>query len=511
MDNKNAYKGLFYGNNEEDEPQFYEGGAHFSYNELCKILEKIVKKEKNEYEKDLVINIFNLNNKGKSRNVIIDKNNSNHELDIKKEDEEEKNSEKNIILNKNYKAILNKKKTLAISSFTITEKKTKGILNINVSMKKQNEKMSPDKVYNNRPLSINTKQSKINNKKNVRNELNLKGKKRNGSVEGYKKIEYQKLSFSCQNVNKISFPANNSKSRIINNKNYLSPINNKLNEKNKNKVLNGSSILNTTLKENSKIKNKDFIITSLKDNKNKSRNLNSQIQIANVKNEEIKEQNSKRKCSKTFHNESLINNKSKIDNNIQIEKNIPKDKPNSSDKTIITKNKINNKKNNDKQIINISKKINNTNNIKSIFHHPKNSYNKIQNIINSKKVNIYNLKPVEVSHKNSIRSSYNINTQISSRNKTSNPNKTSINQFSLGKSQIQNLQFHFSKNSTANTLTSNTNCTNKNIINQNIINKNLNEKQIVSYNNIINSIKTKNSKGYKSNLIINKIKSKEKN
>ena len=75
MDNKNAYKGLFYDNNEEDEPQFYEGGAHFSYNELCKILEKIVKKEKNENEKDLVVNIFNLNNKGKSRNVIIDKNN----------------------------------------------------------------------------------------------------------------------------------------------------------------------------------------------------------------------------------------------------------------------------------------------------------------------------------------------------------------------------------------------------------------------------------------------------
>ena len=36
------YKGIYY--NDEEEQQFYEGGAHFKYNELYKILEELAKK-----------------------------------------------------------------------------------------------------------------------------------------------------------------------------------------------------------------------------------------------------------------------------------------------------------------------------------------------------------------------------------------------------------------------------------------------------------------------------------
>ena len=158
------------------------------------------------------------------------------------------------------------------------------------------------------------------------------------------------------------------------------------------------------------------------------------------------------------------------------------------------------------------------NNINSIFHHPKNSLNKLQNLafINKKKSFIHNIKPVDVSFKNSINSSYNLNTQISSRNKISNSNKNSNN-----KSQMQNLHNYFSKNTTVNTLTNNSNSNQnhfgKNFINNNIVNQNSKEKKISSNNNnkIINKTKiincSFNPKQHKSNTIMSKIKnSKEK-
>ena len=158
------------------------------------------------------------------------------------------------------------------------------------------------------------------------------------------------------------------------------------------------------------------------------------------------------------------------------------------------------------------------NNINSIFHHPKNSLNKLQNLafINNKKSFIHNIKPVDVSFKNSINSSYNLNTQISSRNKISNSNKNSNN-----KSQMQNLHNYFSKNTTVNTLTNNSNSNQnhfgKNFINNNIVNQNSKEKKISSNNNnkIINKTKiincSFNPKQHKSNTIMSKIKnSKEK-
>jgi len=37
------YKGLYY--NDNTEQQFYEGGAHFRYKDLCQILEELVKKQ----------------------------------------------------------------------------------------------------------------------------------------------------------------------------------------------------------------------------------------------------------------------------------------------------------------------------------------------------------------------------------------------------------------------------------------------------------------------------------
>ena len=116
-------------------------------------------------DKKLKENVFNFNNKGKSRNVIIEKDNSNlGKVFIIKE--EEKNSEKSIPINKNNinNNINNdnmKKKPLAISSFQIIDKKIQGVLNINISTNKKT-KISPDKpkIINERPSSTNSKNTK---------------------------------------------------------------------------------------------------------------------------------------------------------------------------------------------------------------------------------------------------------------------------------------------------------------------------------------------------------------
>ena len=42
MNNRNDYKGIFYEDNSER--KYYEGGAHFKYKDLYKILEELSKK-----------------------------------------------------------------------------------------------------------------------------------------------------------------------------------------------------------------------------------------------------------------------------------------------------------------------------------------------------------------------------------------------------------------------------------------------------------------------------------
>ena len=65
------YKGIYYG--DETEQKFYEGGAHFKYNKLYKILEILVK-ERNKKEKENKQELLyvhknkNLNNKKKYKN-----------------------------------------------------------------------------------------------------------------------------------------------------------------------------------------------------------------------------------------------------------------------------------------------------------------------------------------------------------------------------------------------------------------------------------------------------------
>ena len=49
------YKGIYYKDNKEDKQIFYEGGAHFKYNKLYKILEKLALNQKMRIKRDKLI------------------------------------------------------------------------------------------------------------------------------------------------------------------------------------------------------------------------------------------------------------------------------------------------------------------------------------------------------------------------------------------------------------------------------------------------------------------------
>ena len=49
------YKGIYYKDNKEDKQIFYEGGAHFKYNKLYKILEKLALNQKIRIRRDKLI------------------------------------------------------------------------------------------------------------------------------------------------------------------------------------------------------------------------------------------------------------------------------------------------------------------------------------------------------------------------------------------------------------------------------------------------------------------------
>ena len=60
------YKGIYYG--DETEQKFYEGGAHFKYSRLYRILEKIAKERNAKEKKQELLYVHKSNNLNKSNN-----------------------------------------------------------------------------------------------------------------------------------------------------------------------------------------------------------------------------------------------------------------------------------------------------------------------------------------------------------------------------------------------------------------------------------------------------------
>ena len=70
MDN---YRGIYFGNNVDDNPKYYEGGAHFKYKDLYKSLESLYKERYKNYYTDSEHNINN-NKRFIKTNEIVNQN-----------------------------------------------------------------------------------------------------------------------------------------------------------------------------------------------------------------------------------------------------------------------------------------------------------------------------------------------------------------------------------------------------------------------------------------------------
>ena len=192
------YKGIYYG--DETEQKFYEGGAHFKYNKLYKILEILVK-ERNKKEKENKQELLyvhknkNLNNK---KNTKINKKTRNilNDLDINK-------LQYNTI-NNNYNNI----------NYNI-----KNNFNIFLSINKDNNKnRNENKSLNNNKKEIDNNISLNNNKNEIysRNKDLIKpyrGRPNTLFKDGFQKMLYSKkkklLSLSMeQKSNHKKYPIN---------------------------------------------------------------------------------------------------------------------------------------------------------------------------------------------------------------------------------------------------------------------------------------------------------------
>ena len=172
-DNLNEYKGIYFNDNDSNEKQFYEGGAHFKYKDLYNILEELIKKEEKmnnpittdyNYSPDNTILNFNFISKGKSRNI---------RENIKKEERKEIGTEinknkDNCTIRENNKNKL--KKIFGISSFTVFDKKLRILLKKNLSKNKKinKKKNSPIKqVKKTRPVSSTIQNKEMNKRKEI--------------------------------------------------------------------------------------------------------------------------------------------------------------------------------------------------------------------------------------------------------------------------------------------------------------------------------------------------------
>ena len=197
MEENNQYKGIFYKNKVSH--KFYEGGAHFSYYSLIKILNEIKDDLNKEREKDLLLN------KNETKEKII------------KENEIKENIEK-IEIKKINIPILSKQKNKSMS-YLLNDNKVKSDI---IYTKK-----SDDQLQN------------VNNN-NIKIEQNIKNAEYSNSVKRINKINNKYFNNSIYK-NGLNMPIiynqknrNESKTTGVNNillkkKNYLEPIKNKYN------------------------------------------------------------------------------------------------------------------------------------------------------------------------------------------------------------------------------------------------------------------------------------------
>ena len=321
------YKGYFIENEEEDnEPKYYEFGAHFSYKELCKCLEILRKKQiqkEMEKEKEKEIELIKIN---KKYNKKIENKERNNTKNKENKDNKENNKLQNIINGFNSKI---RSRNIGIDNQNENENPNE-LTFFPFSYNINNLSVKKDTKIPHRSISINkTNFIKIYSKNktikylNANNDIlskniNFKNNNENISNNNIKHFQKKKINFNSQ-LNKysdnniisrnrdqnnifqqINIPNNHTVNQNNNNKgndiNYFQSYQMQLRNQNsqnsiyqKMSFLNDSSSFNNNSKENININNNvfqkkvsqliepKFIYTSLNKNINAKNNKNLKL------------------------------------------------------------------------------------------------------------------------------------------------------------------------------------------------------------------------------------------
>ena len=273
------YKGIYY--KETNEPEFYEGGAHFSYKDLYKCLEQLCKKQKlfashspNNVKFFIFKNIYNqcLKIRNKKSNLIQNKtgNNSIYTFNSKgsnlfintlktnkkifngkKEEIENEKKKKSNGFHTKESSVNSIKKTYSTRNKKILNNPPNTILNYNYSKKKRTISLNNDYI-NKTIISKNKKERKslefsINEIKNIND---IRKKNLSNSITKYNKEKYKHFSEKKKKERKTIINRSTS--------NISSILNKKISEEclkissNKNKKKDNESIINGLNKNNFK-------------------------------------------------------------------------------------------------------------------------------------------------------------------------------------------------------------------------------------------------------------------
>ena len=463
------YKGIYYG--DETEQNYYEGGAHFKYIKLYKILEKLAKERNAKEKKQNILYVHKSNNLNKSNNKNINK--------------KTRNIIDNIDINKiQYNTINN--------NYNNINYNFQNNYNIFLSINKDNNK---NKIENNLSMINPKKEIDSRNKESIKA---FKGRPNTILKESLQKILYTKknkiLSSSMENKNKtrirVKFPLNLKKCIQEFNPSNIQKINNY--SSNKSYRINCDIDINNSSKRIKVYKNNDIKSLLININNNTTNIANNDIQqnIQNIsysnakkismKTDRIQPIWGKKKEKKIFEKINQIKdnnnifNKMNFSNSIKIsrrthniinkriigKKNIDnKNSKDSKDKSIIV-SEIFNKTKIDKAKINLF--LNKSNKKKTI----KKDFNFLNNTTLLEKTNYKN------NQFSNIRKDLNNEKKILTEKKLLNLKK--IDKYNLIKSNNNQLSFNKFNNKSRNYNDKNTSFQVKKIFNQNnsINNKN---------------------------------------
>ncbi len=291
------YKGIYADKKEYDKPKFYEGGAHFKYKQLYKILKSIAEKREFEENKIKEVRYNSLNNNDEkihSKDIII--NNNNQKNQSRNNFIVQSLTEKNTEIKRNDKIIIPNSKSRNILSINNE--------NLNVKIKTENYY----KINKSIPfLNLNSNNSNENlilqNKIESNNIKNLYSK----SISKNKNNINQNISNNLPIINTKQKKSNNNPIQIlsIHNNNY---------------ELNSRNLQLDKMNSNSSIFNNHFKVKSLRENNNSfaKQYINPLDKIAPLKipisiydkNENINSTSRKNKPEKPFIYHNKLNSKS---------------------------------------------------------------------------------------------------------------------------------------------------------------------------------------------------------